>query len=104
MPRPATRNDVNDVDPDLVRSANEAGQEEIGGIGDAPEPVPVERDIGSLARRPRLHLDEGQHPAAPGDNVHLADAGTDPLAKDRPTLQPQIPGGERLRPPAAALG
>jgi hypothetical protein len=56
-----------------------------------------------LDRRSCLYLDEGQHLAAPGDEVDLSHRSTNALAKDTPALAAKVPGRDRFGPPPASL-
>jgi hypothetical protein len=64
----------------------------------------VERVVGGLDRGASLDFDEGQHLAAPGDQVDLSDRRADTPAEKAPALGAQVPGSDRLRPSAPALG
>ena len=52
----------------------------------------------------RLHLDKGDEASAPGDQVDLARMAAEAALEDAVALEAQEEGGERLGPPAGALG
>lgn len=97
------RHDVDDVDPYFVRLPQEAGDQQFGGGRYPVQAMAVERMVGGLDCGARLHFDEGEHLAAPGNQVDLADRSPDALAKDAPALGAQEPGRGRFGPAAPAF-
>jgi hypothetical protein len=69
----------------------------------APQAPFVEGESGFLGGRPSLDLHEGHDPAAPGDEVDLADGGTHPSAEDLPPLELEPERRQPFRPPASLL-
>ena len=84
--------------------AHVARREPLGGSGDPAQPPFVEREGGGVLGGARLHLDEGERAAPPGDDVDLAAGNAGAPGEDAPAVQPQIPAGERLGAAAALLG
>ena len=104
VPWPSSRNDEHRVDPDRVAGTGVARDQRLGGAGDPAQPPIVERQRRIRFGGARFHLDEGEHAAAPGDQIDLADPGADAHREDAPAVQPEPPGRDPLGPPPAALG
>ena len=104
MARPAPRRKEQHVDTLVVARADEARGDRLGPGGDAAQAVGVdgEREVGGTGAP--LDLDEGDRPAATGDEIHLAARRLHPAGQDAPALEPQIPGGERLAASSSPLG
>ena len=56
----------------------------------------VERKRCGVGGGALLDLDEGQHLAAPGDQVDFAAAHLDPLGENSPAVEAEPPGRDRL--------
>lgn len=95
--------DLDDVDPHRVSTGSEAGQEEFRCSRYPSEALPVERLLRRFTACPRFHLDEGQHLAAPGDEVDFAEPGAATDTEDSPAVEAEVPGGEPFGAAAAAL-
>jgi hypothetical protein len=72
--------------------------------GHPAEAVIVKRDGGFLLSRSGLYLHEDEGPAAPRDQVHLADWGACAAGEDLPALELEPEGGDGLGAAAAPLG
>ncbi len=92
------------VDPDYIAVSGEARCKPLGGDRDTAEAILVESPGGRILGAALLYLDEGEGFAAPDDQIDLAARNTGAHGEDSPALQPQPPGGERLRPPPARFG
>jgi hypothetical protein len=104
MARESARDDKYGIDSEIVVGTGVKMGDCRGGGSDSAQPVFVERQIGFGSACPGLHLDEGDHAAAAGDKVDLADRRSDSAGEDSPALEPKPPGGERLGAAAAPLG
>ena len=80
------------------------GRKEFRCGGDAPEPMPVDREAEIGGGRAALHLDERGDPSAPGDQIDLADWSAHATRDDPPAVKAQPPRGHGLGAPALALG
>ena len=98
------RHDKQGVDPELVIWLQIARRETLGGNNDPPEPPCVERQSGCLGRGAGLYLDEGECPAAAGDDVDLSTGDPSAASEDAPAVQSQPPTGEGLGAAPALLG
>jgi hypothetical protein len=101
--RQVAGNDVDDVDPHLLRLAEETRHQQLGCRGYPAQAVVIKRVVGSRKRGTGLDLDEGQHLAAPGDQVDLSYGSADALAEDTPALAAQVPGCDCFGSPPAPL-
>ena len=76
-------------------------------LGSAADPLPLMTAdrfarLGQTAAR--LDLDQGEHPAAPGDQVDLSDADAESTGKDTIALEAQPAGRQPFGPAAAVPG
>ena len=92
------------VDADVVAFARVTRRQPLRGDRHPPQPILIERHRQRLLATARLDLDEGQGPATAGDEIDFTAGYTGPLRKDSPAAQPQPPGREPFRAPAAPLG
>lgn len=92
----AARDDENGVDADIVTVARVARGKLFGGGGDPSQAAAIERHSGGIGGRALFHFDEGEHFAAPGDEVDLAATKLHAPAKDSPAVEPEPPGGDGL--------
>ena len=104
MARPAAWNDEQRVDADVVAGAGVALSELLGGGRDPTQAVTVEREVGGFAGGALLNLDEGDDPAAAGDEIDLAAVDPRAAGEDPPAVEAKPPGGERFGAAAATLG
>src|SRR5947209_1161382 len=95
MPRPASRDDEQGVDPYIVTLTHIAGRQTLSGDDDVAQPL-IERECRGFVGGARLDLDKGERAPAPGDDVHFTAPNTGPPCEDAPALQPQVPAGECL--------
>jgi hypothetical protein len=102
--RKASGNDEQGIDADVVAVPGIARRQHLRRYCHAAKPIRVERPDCRLGRAALLDLDEGQHPAAAGDEIDLAARDPRAAGKDAPSLQPKPPGGERFRFAAAFFG
>ncbi len=102
--REPARDDEHRVDADVIARTDIARGKLFGGGGDAAQAIAVERYRCGVGGGTLLDLDEGDHLAAPGDEVDLAAAQFDALGEDPPAVEPEPPGGEGLGATAALLG
>src|SRR6186997_2304637 len=104
MVRQASRHDEQSIDAHRVAVAEIARCELLGGGCDAFQAVSVERDSGGVGSSARLHLDEGERPAAAGDYIDLTAACPRPPGEDSPAVQAQIPAGDGFSASSAPFG
>ena len=97
----AARHNEDGVDADIVTGAGVTRGKLFGGGGDAAQAVAIERHSGSIGGRALFHFDEGEHLAAPGDEVDLPATKLHAPAKDSPAVEPEPPGGDGLGTAAA---
>lgn len=100
----AARHNEHGVDPDLVPVACIARREALCGDCDPAQAIFVERPCGRLRGAALFDFDEGEHPAAAGDEVDFAARHTGSTSENPPAVQPQPPGGNRLRLAPARFG
>ena len=87
MLRQSPRDDEDRVDADVVAGAGVTRLKLARGDCDAAQPMFVERKRRSVGGGALFDLDEGQHLAAPRDQVDLAAAHLDPLGEDSPAVE-----------------
>jgi hypothetical protein len=92
------------IDADVVARPGEARGQPLGGDGDSPQPVGIERHGGAIFAGPRLDFDEGDNAPAAGDQVDLAAGDARPLGEDAPAVQPKPPGRQPFGLTPAPLG
>lgn len=93
--------DKNRIDANVVAFAGVARGQQLGGNGDAAKAIFIERPRRCFRGGALLDLDKGEGAAAPGNQIHLAARHACTAGEDAPALEPQPPGGNRLRPAAA---
>ena len=79
-------------------------KEQAGGARDAAELPLAQRLDGAQLIAPRLHFDEGQHVAAPGHDVDLAQFRAIAPRQDAPAFQAQAPDRAPFRRMAEPMG
>ena len=104
MTWPAARHDEQRVDADVIPVVHEARTEPLCGNSDASEAPVIEGECGSVLAGASLHLHESKRPSTSCDDVDFAARDTRAPRKNAPSLQPKVPAGEGLRPPAALFG
>ena len=102
--RQAAGDDEDGVDADVVAWPGEARCKRLRGGGDAAQAIAVERHRRGTGGRALLDLDEGEHRAAPSDEVNLPAAHFDTPGEDPPAVETKPPGGDGLRAATALLG
>jgi len=103
MARRAAGRKEHHVDSHIVGRLHVGRLQDFGG-GDAGEAAFVDREVELGSGRAGLHLHEGDHGAAPGDQVDFAERRADAAGEYFPALQPQSPGADALCLTAALLG
>ena len=104
MARQPAGHEEDRIDADVVAFPGLARRQPRGRDRNAPQPVLVEGHRQPFLAGAGLDFDKGQSLSAAGDEVDLATGHARPLGKDPPTAQPQPPGRQPLRAPAAPLG
>ena len=104
MLRQASRDDEDRIDANVVARPGVTRLELARGDRDAAQAMLIERKRRSVGGGALFDLDEGQHLAAPRDQINLAAAHFDPLGENSPAVEPQPPGGNRLGAATALLG
>ena len=104
MSRQPAGHEENGVDADVVAVAGVAGRQPLGRDRDPAQAVLVESHGGAFVTTARLHLNEGEHPPAPRNEVDFAAGHAGALRQDAPAVQPQPPGRQPFRPTTALLG
>ena len=101
MARPLAGHDEQSVDADVVSGPGIARRELLSSRGDPAEAMLIQGQASSIGAAPLLDLNERHDAAAPGDEVDLAAANPGALREDSPTMEPEPPSRENLRPPSA---
>ena len=98
------RDDVDDVDANILGLAEEARYEELGGGCHPLQAAQVERAMRRRDAGPGLDLDEGEQLAAAGNQIDLADWRPHPFGENLPPFAAQIGRGLRFGAASAAFG
>ena len=103
MTRQFPRGDEQGVDAQIVAGAGITRRQCFRRGHHPAQPVIVQGEIRAFPCGARLDFDEGDHLAAPGDQVDLADGCAGACRQDVPAVQPELPGRKPLGPPPVAL-
>jgi hypothetical protein len=104
VPRQAARDDEQRIDSDVVAIADVARRKAFGGDRDPAQAILVKCPRCRVLSAALLNLDEGQRPAAAGNQIDLAARNPGAAGENSPALETQPPGGERFRPPTTRFG
>jgi hypothetical protein len=96
VPREAAGDDEDGVDPQIIAIAHEAWSKPFRGSCDAPQPVLIKREIGSLGRGTGLHFNESEGSPAPSDQIDFAAGHACPLRENTPSVETEPKGREPL--------
>lgn len=104
MARRTARRKEDHVDSHVVARFGEAVEQDSRRRRHSRKAPLVYGEVEIGAARASLHLDKGQHGAAPGDQVHLPRGRAHAAADDLPALEAQPPAGDAFRLPPALFG
>ena len=104
MARQFARHDKHRVDADILAASGVAGGEALGGRCDPAQAILVKAPGCVVFAAALLDLDEGDNPAAFGDQINLAAGNTDTLVENPPAFQAKPPCSKRFGLAAARFG
>lgn len=100
----AAGHDEDGIDANVVAGAGVARRQPLRRHRDTPQAMLVEAPRRCILVGPLLHFDEGDRPAAPGDEVDFATGDARAAVEDAPAVEAQPPGGEAFRLATARFG
>lgn len=92
------------VDSNVIVVPREAWREPLGGCCDTAQAALIKGHRGSRLAGALFDLDEGDDPAATGDQVDFTAGHACPPSENAPAVKPQPPGGQRLGATPARFG
>lgn len=98
------RRKEDDVDPHVFAGQGQFMPQNFRSRRDPREPPCVDGEVKLGRAGPGLHLDEGEHPVLPRDQIDLAGSIAQAAADNLPSFKAQPPGGDSFGLPPALFG